>query len=178
MHPLTPDQPNHRLMSHFNPLPPLEELQKLFVYDPDSGLFTNKTTRGKALKGQQAGSTNGKGYLRLRFKGKQYVVHRVAWLFMTGHDPGSQEVDHIDQNRLNNRWENLRLANRLQNRVNSSRKGWTRSRSKYQAQITIAGVSHKLGCYATPEEAARVFQKKHIELYGEFSPYLTQPSYG
>ena len=97
---------------------------------------------------------------------------------MTGHDPGSQVVDHIDQNKLNNQWENLRLANRLQNQVNSTRKGWTRNRSKYQSQISIGGVKRKLGNYDTPEEAARVFQKKHIELYGEFSPYLTQPSNG
>ena len=45
----------------------------------------------------RAGSPNGRGYLRLRFKSKQYLAHRIAWLFMTGHDPGSQVVDHIDQ---------------------------------------------------------------------------------
>lgn len=172
--PLTPDQPNYRPMSQFKPLPPLEELKKAFEYDPDTGFFTHKTNRGHAQTGQTAGSTDSAtGYVLLTFHRKKLKAHRVAWLFSTGEDPAELEVDHEDLGRDHNWFGNLRLAAHGQNGVNTISKGWYRQRDRYTACICIAGKKKNLGTYDTPEEAAYVFQQKHIELHGKFSPYRT-----
>ena len=54
-------------MSQFKPLPPIQELQQAFDYDPVTGIFRNKYRRGaRALKGSLAGSVKGStGYLFL-----------------------------------------------------------------------------------------------------------------
>lgn len=163
-------------MNQFKPLPPLEELEKLFVYDPDKGLFTNKTTRTHSIKGNRADFANGigNGYRRLNVKGERYLAHRVAWLLATGKDPSDQQVDHVDRVRNHNWISNLRLATHGQNQVNTVSKGWYKQGSSFIAQIKIDGNRIYLGSYKTSEEAFAAFQKKHIEVYGEFSPYLAQ----
>ena len=162
-------------MKQCKPLPPLEDLRKAFAYDPDTGLFTHNRTSGSARKGDVAGSTGKDGYVRLTFCGYSLKAHRVAWLFSTGDDPLELQVDHKDREPSNNRISNLRLTTSGPNRANSISKGWFKNRhGQYQATIRIAGEHKGLGTYATPEEAAAAFQKKHAEIYGDFSPYSTQ----
>ena len=47
------------------------------------------------------------GYRKLKFRGKQYLVHRIAWLLQHGSWPVG-DIDHIDGNPSNNKLENLR----------------------------------------------------------------------
>ena len=48
-----------------------------------------------------------------------YVAHRLAWLYMTGEWP-RHEIDQINLDRSDNRFCNLRPANRSQNSANST----------------------------------------------------------
>ena len=148
--PPTPDQPKPRPMSQFRPLPPIQELQQAFDYDPVTGIFRNKYTRcSRAVQGAIAGKVKQDGYLCLTFKRRQLTATRVAWYLMTGFDPLNRQVDHKDRDRTNNAFHNLRLATPSQNSVNRLQPGWWRK----------------------PPKQLHEHVAKHIEIHGEFSPY-------
>ena len=141
------------------PLPSLERVQELLKYDPLTGEFTWKVTRGP----KPAGSTAGQrwtDYIRIKIDDKSYQAHRLAWLFLTGADPGDMIVDHIDCDKQNNRADNLRLATISENTASTLRgepKCYQMSASgKYQAVYTFKRKRITLGTFDTAEEASKV----------------------
>ena len=94
-------------------------------------------------------------------------------------DPEGMVVDHRDGDGLHN-WEaNLRTATQAQNSRNQKAKPnkakyrgvtFSRKTGKYVAQIGYAGKHFNLGHFDTPEEASAVYDRKSLELHGEFSP--------
>ena len=166
-------------MSHCKPLPPLEELKNLFEYNPETGLFTNKRQRStRALKGDVAGTLLQDGYIALRVNGRGLKASRVAWYFMTGQDPLEAQVDHIDRVRHHNWWNNLRLCTSKQNHGNLLAKGFFCYHGKYRSIIQVDRSKVFLGDFDTPEKAMAAYRQAHVEIHGEYSPYLTQPSHG
>ena len=100
-----------------------ERLKEVLEYNPETGDFLWKKTRGGAMKGNIAGSKlhNGWGnvYLRIKVDSKMYLAHRLAFLYMTGEMPeNGKQVDHIDGDGLNNSWENLRIVTQAGNNRN------------------------------------------------------------
>jgi hypothetical protein len=93
-------------------------------------------------------------------------------------------VDHIDHNGLDNRRENLRLCTRLENLRNArpSRGGsskykgvnWCKIRKKFRARITHNKKRIYLGYFENEIDAAKAYDKKAVELFGEFA-YLNFP---
>lgn len=87
------------------------------------------------------------------------------------------EIDHINNDRLDNRKANLRLATRSQNRMNSKPqkqgdlgiKGVRRHRGGYEASITYEGKYMYLGIHKTAKIAAEVYNTKARELFSEFA---------
>ncbi len=139
------------------------------IYEYDDGLLLNKKT------GHIYCNFDKDGYIRVRRDGKEFRAHRIIWELFNGTIPEGMLVDHIDGDKLNNRIENLRLATRQQNNVNSvSRvrdmpKGVIRVGKRYRARIFINGKHLSLGMYDTVEEAASVYNNKALELHGEFA---------
>lgn len=97
-------------------------------------------------------------------------------IFLTG----LPRVDHINGNGLDNRQANLRGANASQNAANARRrrdstsgfKGVHRHRSRglpWRAQIATGGKKYHLGLFESPEAAARAYDTKARELFGEFA---------
>ena len=87
-------------------------------------------------------------------------------------------VDHIDGDGLNNRRSNLREATPQQNQANSKRprtaknpyKGVTAiSATKWRSVIEVRGQAINLGSFTTPEDAARAYDAKALEIHGEFA---------
>jgi hypothetical protein len=86
-------------------------------------------------------------------------------------------IDHADRNGLNNTRENLRAATNSQNQGNrtvnhQSRlglKGVQHRRKKFRAAINHQGKHIFIGSFPTPEEAARAYDRKSLELFGEFA---------
>ena len=144
-------------MPKFKGLPPLEELQAAFNYDPETGLFTHKLRPSPRVKiGQVAGSVNRNGYIQIRYQYYSYLAHRLAWKMHYGLDP-KDLIDHKNRNRTDNRIANLRVATPLENRLNIDRKGYQERHGRYAARINKNKQALWLGTFDTPEEARAAY---------------------
>lgn len=150
-----------------------EKLKELLLYDPVSGGFRWITPD---RFGRDAGRLHN-GYIRISLGSYGPIyAHRLAWLYMKGEMP-AKFVDHVDCNRQNNAWSNLRLACPDQNRANTRRtkrntagaKGVSHFRGGFRASIGIGGQSVWLGDYNTVEEAAAAYAGAAKVAFGEFS---------
>lgn len=141
-------------------------------YNPETGIVTWVTRKSKIYPGKRAGWLNKKGYRGIVVCGTQYPEHRFIWFWMTGENPLDKYIDHINHNKSDNRWCNLRLATHGENYVNSNTFGPNRGISKrngnYRVKVTKDGVRKTYTVYTL--EAARILRKKlEKELYGEFA---------
>jgi len=168
-------------MANWLPMPPYDDLSRHLSYDPFTGVGTWLTFRASnAQKGAFAGSLKRNGYVYINYKTKLYRAHRLFWFLQTGHDPSGLTIDHIDGNKSNNKFLNLRLATQSQQIWNTTRrcdnssghKGvhFCKKRQKYRAYIKINKKQLCLGYYKTFKEAVAARQAKELELFGEFSP--------
>jgi HNH endonuclease/AP2 domain len=118
------------------------------------------------------------GYLKygtkIDGKHKTFLFHREV----VGGDLKGMQVDHINRNKLDNRKANLRVSTNSQNLFNrgktvlntSGYKGVTRrSVNRWIAQTIFCGTYLYLGSFDNPVEAARAYDKKALELHGEFA---------
>jgi len=169
---LSPDYLTEQAMTKFNPLPSQEELRNLFSYSLITGnLYWTANGKDKSFTGKLVGaSLSGKGYKRVSINGISFRQHRIIWCWVTGFDPGDLEIDHVDGQRVNNAWHNLRLADRSQNCKNRRGiKGWVMVNGKYRAHITVGGKMQILGNYHTVEEARAAYAKAAKSIHGEFA---------
>lgn len=151
------------------------QLKELLNYDPATGAFTWVARLGSARPNTPASAhVDQYGYKRLMVHGRPYAQHRLAWMYMTGEWP-AQQVDHLNGNRGDNRWVNLREATDAQNRQNMAKKAGTRSRlqgvtwfprdGKWRSRLTINYKSHFLGYHDTEEEAHQAYLKAKAKLH-------------
>ena len=154
------------------PLPSLERIKELFIYDDELKNFTNKVTRGRAKAGKISGYLDEYGYRWIRVDYTLYLAHRLIWLWHTGDDPGGLLVDHKDQDPTNNCFTNLRLATDPQNQINANQKGYCfhKEAGRWEAYIHIDQVKHYLGLHDTEEEARAAYLTAARETFGEFCP--------
>jgi hypothetical protein len=151
------------------------QLKELLYYDPDTGLFINKISRGsRALAGAIAGDLNSIGYWRIAINCSRYSAHRLAWLYVYGSWPKDQ-IDHINRIRHDNRISNLREVTISQNLQNvglrtdntSGYKGvcWSNKHRKWQAQIKINNVYLCLGRFKSLDDAIAVRKQAEEQLH-------------
>ena len=124
--------------------------------------------------GHHAGTRNDVGYLVISVDGHRYKGHQLAWLYMTGVWP-THEIDHKNLMRMDNAFDNLRLATRNENAANVrvraavGYKGVYRSGRKFAATITVDGIQEHLGTYDTAELAHSAYTKRANEAFGKFA---------
>lgn len=153
------------------------DLHKLLTYDSDSGDFRWRVSRGGKKAGSLAGCIAPNGYRYIRVMNTMYLASRLAWLYTTGEWP-KDEIDHKNVDQADDRFSNLREANRSQNNNNtrmkrnnkSGYKGvcWDSRREKWLAQIMVNRKHRFLGYFETPEEAYAVYCDVSIKERGEF----------
>lgn len=121
--------------------------------------FTGKPASAIGISGRDG---CGKKYIRVRVFNRSYQAHRIIWMHQTGSFP-DHEIDHIDGNGLNNRWDNLRPVNRAENSRNQRLRATNTSGivgvsqhkdGKWHAVITHNYKSIHLGRFLTRREAA------------------------
>ena len=105
--------------------------------------------------------------------GRSMYVHRVVWLYHNGKLPEG-EIDHINHDSSDNRIENLREVNHLDNLRNSKMHShntsgvtglsWNKLRKKWEVYIQVNRKKINLGLYSDKKKAisARIkAMKKH-----------------
>jgi hypothetical protein len=150
-------------------------LHELFEYR-DGDLIRKVSTSTRAPVGSVAGYASRDGYRRITINRKKYKAHRLVFLMHHGYLP--QFIDHIDNERSNNRIENLRPATHGENLCNqaiashntSGFKGvsWNKQHKKWYVQVQKDGKKHDGGYHDTAEEANQAAIKLREKLHGEF----------
>jgi hypothetical protein len=158
-------------------LPSQELLRERLSYDPETGILTWAYSRPGITKGKVVGHPNKTGYWQVMLDRKSYQAHRLIWKWMTGEDP-PQFIDHVNHDRHDNRWENLRLATQAENAQNSRgsgkyKKGVSKSTCgvTFEAKITVDGKRHFLGCFETEDEAHQEYCRAAEFVHGQFACY-------
>lgn len=157
-----------------------ERLKELLSYDPETGLFTWLVNRGSVKAGKVVTCKMNCGYIEVRIDKKNYLCHRLAWLYMTGEWP-REVIDHENRRRDDNRWSNLREATHSQNGANSKhyssntlgirgvsiKKGAVSK--PFHAYIRINGRGQHIGCFASKSEASAAYENAAKQHFGEFA---------
>lgn len=139
----------------------------IFIYDLVSGRLFNRFYRSpKAPAGAEAGSIQRDGYRRVSLNGKWHAAHRIAWDINNPKNKlsPSDQIDHADHNRINNRPLNLEKKSNAINHKNMSlqrnnKSGiagvyWNGKEKLWYAQIFSDNVKHHIGCFKTLLDAA------------------------
>lgn len=174
------------------PLPSPELLRKLLRYEPDTGklywrprdrtlfmedqcykVFHEHFTEREAFTGKDRD-----GYSTGYVLGRKFFAHRVMWAMQTGRWPAHQ-IDHIDRDKSNNRWHNMREATVAQNAANrpprkdsSSRYlgvSWSKRRRKWLVTICKNRVYSPQMFFSCEMEAAKAYDALAVEVHGEFA---------
>lgn len=170
------------------PLPTQARLKELFLHDPETGEFVWKKRDRAAFATQSAyisfvsrcemrvAGHIQEGYRKIVVDGRQYLAHRLIWMFIHGEDVKypEYEIDHVNGNRSDNRIQNLRKVTKSQNQRNGSMRinnssgvigvNWCNPKKRWVARIWD-GPRHKyLGQYANLADAAAARRKAEIEL--------------
>ena len=135
-------------------------------------------------RGDPSGSISTTSYYQIWVQGKPMLLHRAVWLYK---HPGCyyrSEVppilDHINMNKQDNRYENLRPVSRNFNNFNAKKREggssnyrgvyWATRKEKWVAQIKVEGKNRHLGIFpGTPEgevAAALAWDRAAFEVYG------------
>lgn len=166
----------------------VDRARTLFDYDAESGrlFWKRRDTRefrspraanvwnGK-LSGNVAGSIND-GYVKVGVDGETYAAHRIIWLIETGAWPG--QLDHINGDKADNRFVNLRDVTHAENMKNKARPrsnssgcagvSWEKAKGLWVARISVEGRLKTLG--RSKEKKTAIELRKAAEAHYGYAP--------
>lgn len=155
-----------------------DDLATRYRYNPEDGTFTRLVSGHGKHAGEIAGTVAANGYCFVMVKGRQYLAHRLAWLYVNGAFPEG-DIDHINGDKRDNRISNLREATRSQNMCNrrakpNSRSGikgvhWHPQARRWRSAIAINGKSKHLGYFDTIDEARDAYAAAAQAVHGDFA---------
>lgn len=150
-----------------------ERLLELFNYNPDSGIFIELTKRKNKNIGDILGTMSGQGYLVGVVDKKQYKLHRLAYLYMTGEIP--DKIDHKNHITTDNRWKNLRNVSAFDNMQNTKMSVrntsgcvgvfWNKTNLRWESRINVNKKRIFLGSFELYHEAVNARKNAEV-LYG------------
>jgi hypothetical protein len=173
-------QPDEEAVMSKKDLPSPEYLRQRLTYEPETGrlIWKNNPSFSKRWNSRfpenEAGTINPRGYLRVSIDNWVYQAHRIIWAIHYG-EWADGEIDHIDGNKVNNRIDNLRMVDRVENSRNmrtpkdntSGVMGVSRHKKsgKWTARIKANGVYHYLGLFVSFDDAVAA-RKKAEKAFG------------
>jgi hypothetical protein len=162
-------------------LPPQELLNEYFGYDPETGRLWRKRGGSGFRAGDDCGNVMPSGHIRVKFKNRLYLAHRLIYRMVYGIDPGAMQVDHINRDGGDNRICNLRLATQSQNLQNSNKYKnnktgfygvhYHKLTKRFTAQIQADKKPRHIGLFPCPILAAIAYDKAALDLHGEFASF-------
>lgn len=143
----------------------LDKIKEHLSYNPLTGLFNRLQSHRNVKIGDIAGSIDvSKGYVKICVLGKYFKAHQLAFLFMKGYIP--KEIDHIDHDKTNNKWDNLREVTHTENLKNYTRQSSSLPQgiskihdSRFRVRIHVDEKSKHLGYYLTIEKASSKYEE-------------------
>jgi hypothetical protein len=155
-----------------------EYLRSILDYSPNTGTFTwlkrsdVKKEWNTRWAGRVAGVSLVTGYKAIGILSKKHLCHRLAFLYMEGFMP--EQVDHINGNRADNMWLNLRAVDnyinsrnqKLRNTNTSGHNGvyWCKRRSLWYVRIGLQGKNLHGGYFNSKSEAVEARNKLDVKL--------------
>ena len=119
------------------------------------------------------------GYYAKRTIHKNRKYHKIRMHRVIMNCPEDKQIDHINHNTLDNRKCNLRICTFPENQRNrlprlncsSQYKGvcWHKQNKKWVSRIKLDQKNYSLGSYDSEIEAARAYNTKATELFGNFA---------
>lgn len=138
-----------------------EYLRSICTYDPETGVFT-KHAKPRRNHTARMGWKNPAGYIVISVNADRFMAHRLAWLYMTGRWP-THDIDHINHQRDDNRWQNLRHVSHKDNcRLRKSGRTAANKHGLTGVTKTPGGYAAKLclgTTFETPEAAHEVYEE-------------------
>lgn len=164
-----------------------EALLEMFYYD-NGRLFNKKDRNGG---GKKAGSRSGskvvnREYWSVWINGRFFSEHRAIFLMHHGWLP--KYIDHISDdlteegvkcNLIDNLRETTNGQNRQKGKHKSKYKGvyWNKKSKKWRATISVNWKRVSLGLYHNPIDAAKAYDKKAFEVFGEHAGFNFKEDY-
>lgn len=142
-----------------------EVLRELFRYEDGKLIWVDGR---KSL-----GSHNSRGYLSfyIREVKTSFLAHRITWIYHNGFIPIGIEIDHINRDKVCNEIENIRLVTCRENMQNRELGGtgirgvsWNKMIGRYQARITVNGLTKSLGYFDCPHEAGAMYREASLRV--------------
>ena len=173
-------------------VPSPEQLRKLLSYNPNTGGLFWRERPSSCFPNERAAKSwntryankeaftarNNYGYAVGNVNYVSCLASRVAWAITHGHWP-SNDIDHINGDRSDNRLRNLREATRSENLCNkgqqrnntSGQKGvwWNKSANRWEASIGKGGRVRYLGRFSSLSEAKSAYVDAATKIHGEFA---------
>lgn len=163
----------------------LDQLKAELSYDPETGVFARLFRSDYPKKwntryaGKPAGALMKKGYRYIGIGDTFHYAHRLAWFWVHGEWP-TEQIDHINRLKDDNRIANLRLANNSQNNTNRPATGrsgikgvhWYEPTQKWRARITLNRTEIYLGYFDTAEEAIKARNAAAVKYHSEFADLI------
>ncbi len=103
---------------------------------------------------------------------------------MTGEE-SKKEIDHIDGDRSNDRWCNLREASSSENKMNMAIRsdntsgvkgvGWNKRLSKWHVRVKVRGIQYHIGYFDDLVAAKEAREAAALRHHGEFAKLSSRP---
>lgn len=175
-------------MKRVRPKQPITHAEVLAAlsYDPLSGQLAWRHARGGRTASSGIGCLRSDGYMAVSFKDNKLLVHRLIWFIVTGTWPN--EVDHIDGDRTNNRWGNLRDVVRAENRQNLAAENpnnkstglvgasFDTRHNRYRSYIVIGRKQIHLGYFDTAKLAHTAYLSAKASIHTHNDRMLGEPN--
>ena len=147
--------------------------REVFDYDPETGKIIRKEkVSGSVPVGSEMGFVGSHGYLAVMIDNKDYLVHRLIFLWVYGRWPKGQ-IDHKNHIKTDNKIKNLREATHRENGINqklsknntSGSNGvyWNKGVNKWQSYINVHGKAIYLGVFIDINDAISARKEADIK---------------
>lgn len=158
--------------------PSQQVLKDNFRYCDSGNLYWRFHSDVRVDISKPTGHIEKSGYVRVRFHGQRYSLHRLIYIYHHGAIPDDLVIDHISGDNTDNRVNNLQAISARDNVIKQKKNPnntsgyrgvcWIKLNNKWRASITVNRTIH-IGLFENVVDAAKAYDKAALEYHGEFA---------